>query len=149
MIVASYGRTAAEGFIEGTAWAVLFGLIILTVWLVRWVRSSSRRAKDVMKSSLPLPEPAEESLYAAAMKEVETGGIREGLWAKAFAKAKGDENKAKAFYIEQRVREMRLDERTQEPEANNETFIFGSLSDEGWQKLGEADAVIRKKKRSE
>jgi hypothetical protein len=45
----------------------------------------------------------EEELYAAAMDELERGIPRLGLWAKAFADADGNENKAKALYLKYRV----------------------------------------------
>tara|TARA_B110000908_G_C10062924_1_gene361490 strand:- start:139 stop:663 length:525 start_codon:yes stop_codon:yes gene_type:complete len=49
----------------------------------------------------------EEELYAAVAIEIGKGVKREGIWAKAFAKAKGDENLTKAYYIELRVQSLR------------------------------------------
>ena len=49
----------------------------------------------------------EEELYAEALRELEHGIRRDGLWAKAFSKSGGNEEKAKAFYIEFRVQALR------------------------------------------
>ncbi|HHJ39259.1 MAG: hypothetical protein AXA67_12030 [Methylothermaceae bacteria B42] len=49
----------------------------------------------------------EEELYAEALRELEHGIRRDGLWAKAFSKSSGNEEKAKAFYIEFRVQALR------------------------------------------
>ena len=49
----------------------------------------------------------EEDLYAAVAIEIGKGVKREGIWAKAFAKSKGDENLTKAYYIELRVQSLR------------------------------------------
>tara|TARA_B110000114_G_scaffold116625_1_gene122231 strand:- start:139 stop:651 length:513 start_codon:yes stop_codon:yes gene_type:complete len=49
----------------------------------------------------------EENLYEAVALEIGNGVKREGIWIKAFAKAKGDENLAKAYYVELRVQALR------------------------------------------
>jgi hypothetical protein len=49
----------------------------------------------------------EENLYEAVATEIGNGVRREGIWIKAFAKAKGDENLAKAYYVELRVQALR------------------------------------------
>lgn len=49
----------------------------------------------------------EEYIYEAVAIEIDKGVRRQGLWAKAFAKSKGDENITKAHYIELRVQAMR------------------------------------------
>ena len=50
----------------------------------------------------------EEELYQAAIRELRERGPREGLWAKAFAESKGNENQAKAQYLRWRVTELSL-----------------------------------------
>lgn len=49
----------------------------------------------------------EEALYAEALREVEAGIRRDGLWAKALVTAGGAEAEAKAIYIKLRVRSLR------------------------------------------
>lgn len=50
------------------------------------------------------PTPvSEEALYEQAMREAESGQVRAGVWAKAFAEAAGETNKQKALYIQYRV----------------------------------------------
>lgn len=58
--------------------------------------------------SATVPTADEESYWAAAMAEVESGQRRPGVWAKAFAEADGDEAKAKAAYLKVRVQQMSL-----------------------------------------
>ena len=50
---------------------------------------------------------AEEMLYAEAMREIESGIRRDGLWGKAIAESDGDEKKAKAFYLKLRVQALK------------------------------------------
>jgi len=47
----------------------------------------------------------DEQVYASVLSELESGEIRNGVWAKAFADSDGDENKAKAAYIRLRVQQ--------------------------------------------
>lgn len=49
----------------------------------------------------------EERLYADALKEIEQGVRRDGLWAKALAKSNGNEDAAKGAYIEYRVQSLK------------------------------------------
>ena len=49
---------------------------------------------------------AEEQLYQAALAELDTLGMRGGLWAKALAAVAGDEQKARGLYLKYRVQSM-------------------------------------------
>ncbi len=49
----------------------------------------------------------EEKLYEQVLREVESGVRRDGLWAKAFQKSHGDEQKAKALYFEYRLQSIK------------------------------------------
>lgn len=51
----------------------------------------------------------EEKLYEQALHEFELGVRRDGLWAKAFRKSNGDEQKANALYLEYRVQSIKDD----------------------------------------
>lgn len=48
----------------------------------------------------------QESLYAKAAEELESGQRNDGLWARCFAESSGDETKAKARYIQKRVERL-------------------------------------------
>jgi len=52
-----------------------------------------------IKSKAAIDRHAEEILYEAAYKEVDSGRRRVGLWAKALAKANGAEESAQSIYI--------------------------------------------------
>ena len=49
----------------------------------------------------------EEKLYAQVLREIESGLRRDGLWAKAFQKSHGNEQKAKALYYEYRIQSIK------------------------------------------
>ena len=49
----------------------------------------------------------EESLYADALREIETGIRRDGIWAKALVDSNMDQSKAAAIYIKMRVQSMK------------------------------------------
>lgn len=68
-------------------------------------------ATNAMPTPIPAPLRAdvlatEEDHWATAMKELETGQRRPGLWAKAFAEVDGDETKAKVAYLRVRVQQL-------------------------------------------
>ena len=48
----------------------------------------------------------EEKLYAKVAKEMASGYIRNGLWAKAFSQSKGSEDVARSIYIKLRVQSL-------------------------------------------
>ena len=50
---------------------------------------------------------AEEQLYEIVALEIKNNELRDGLWAKALAKAKGDHEQAKGIYIELRVQSLK------------------------------------------
>jgi len=49
----------------------------------------------------------EESLYAEALREIESGQRRDGIWAKAMAESNMDQGKAGAKYIKLRVQSLK------------------------------------------
>lgn len=70
-----------------------------------------------------------EHLYLTATEEVEQGNVHPGLWAKALALHEGDENKAKYFYINQRVAQLEKENVEQvPPESPDEEHTHKSAS---------------------
>ena len=59
--------------------------------------------KDVFNQA---PSPEEEALYQKVVEELESSGMRAGVYAKALADSQGDESKAKALYIKYRVQSL-------------------------------------------
>lgn len=49
----------------------------------------------------------EEALYAEALREIESGQRRDGIWAKAMAESNMDQGKAGARYIKLRVQSLK------------------------------------------
>jgi hypothetical protein len=80
------------GFFNILVFPLLIGVII---WILK--------KKDI---HFPRKNQPSEDLYAQAMNEVDVGGRVDGLWAKCFAEASGDERVAKAQYIKIRVQQL-------------------------------------------
>ena len=74
-----------------------------------------------IKSRAALDRIAEEKLYEAAYREVDSGQRRAGLWAKALAKSAGSDEKARSLYIEFLVQKYR-DESHLQDEIMREAF---------------------------
>ena len=47
-----------------------------------------------------------EEYYAIAMDEINNHSVKDGIWAKAYARTDGDDTKAKALYIKLRVKDL-------------------------------------------
>ncbi|WP_147273098.1 hypothetical protein [Billgrantia montanilacus] len=62
------------------------------------------------------------ALFEKVSNEIKNNEINEGVWAKAFSKADGDIDKAKAIYIKLRVRQIQI---------NNITSYWGGLGEKG------------------
>ncbi len=59
-------------------------------------------------------EAAEENMYDAVGAELESGILHKATWLKAFAQASGDENFAKATYINLRIEKLRAEKTIEE-----------------------------------
>ncbi len=58
----------------------------------------------------------DETAYAIVDQEIQQGEFRRGLWTKALALNAYDENRAKAYYVKRRVKEIKADVRHQQSE---------------------------------
>lgn len=85
-----------------------WGFIFWVCWkwfLGKWFNSLS--ATRTAKAQIAAHQIPEEGLFELAMKEMNNGQMRPGLWAKAWADAQGDDTKAKARYLKLRVANMK------------------------------------------
>ena len=62
----------------------------------------------------------EEKIYSQVLKEIESGFIKDGLWAKAIQKSKGDDRKTKPLYIKYRVQSIKDEVEIVSQTINNE-----------------------------
>jgi hypothetical protein len=62
---------------------------------------------DSMKAKVAVDRLSEESLYAEALREIESGTRRDGIWAMAMVECDMDQGKAAARYIKLRVQAMK------------------------------------------
>jgi len=65
------------------------------------------RIKNKLENTFSESRLEEELIYKHILVEMESGIIREGLYAKALANSPGDEDKAKSLYMKYRVRSIK------------------------------------------
>jgi len=80
--------------------------------------------KDIEPDTEKEEHMIEEEFYELAYKEIESGNLKKGLWAKAFSETEGDENKTKALYIKYRFEQIKeshkeIDEKEEEVEIDS------------------------------
>jgi len=75
-------------------------------WLEVKAPFNGSAAETVSVAPTPAENDPSEIAWTIAMDEYESGKKSTGLWAKCFARAEGDEQKAKAAYLEARAREL-------------------------------------------
>lgn len=99
----------------------------------------------------PVREPlipkhlCEEDIYATALSELELGGTRPGLWAKAYAESDGDEAKSKALYIKLRVQQENADNAVTAIQREKQAGYFAAESSYGFfSKLSRGDYGLAK-----
>ena len=78
------------------------------------------------KSSAINKRKEEEAFYEFVYKEIEEGKQRKGLWAKALADAKFEENKAKSLYIKLRVQSL-IDEKEKKSIEKEQSKKFSNI----------------------
>lgn len=75
------------------------------------VRSSQKNQYQERVAMTARNEDCNNKIYALAFAELENDNLDTGLWAKCFAEAEGDENRAKAKYISARVEILTTEQR--------------------------------------
>jgi hypothetical protein len=113
MSIPGWGREIAEGSI---LWVISCSIWVtylqrskrVRVTFENTVQSESNSNSSKSNPQEPTREPlqTDESLWGQALNEFEGKNRSQGLWAKSFAEAEGDESKAKAYYIKERVRQL-------------------------------------------
>lgn len=88
----------------------------------------------------------EEQAYAQAVREVESGKRRDGLWGKALASAGGDVDAARAKYIELRVQSLIDEARVSQ---SIDDAISQSTDKEKQQRIREQNRAEKARKREE
>lgn len=62
-----------------------------------------------IKNAVSGPSTTDAEFYAIAKREIEEGQMREGLWAKALTEAGFDHNKARTYYVQMAVKEIKAE----------------------------------------
>lgn len=113
--IAIYGTFIGKAYVDGLARSEIFIVyfvaalfLLLCAYVGGWTygRAFKFRAKLAVAKT-----GADEVIYEAVMKELEGSEKRGGVWAKALAEADGDESKAKARYIQYRVRQIKVEKK--------------------------------------
>ncbi len=87
---------------------IFCGLVFWVCWrwfLRNWVMSSP--IAHSIQGRFSASKISDEAYYAQAAHEVKNKIISDGLWAKAWSDAQGDEVKAQAFYLKYRVEDLK------------------------------------------
>lgn len=82
-------------------------LIAWLGWRFFGKRIRDSRARKWTSAKLDAHRIPDEAYYDMAGEELKRGSMRQGLWLKALAEAKGDETRARASYLKLRVAAMR------------------------------------------
>ncbi len=91
-------------------------VVIALLWITRIVRanitdktlkSESKHDNSGIKSQ-PIDNESysDEKYYSIALKEIQVNHLSSGLWGKALAYSDGDQDKAKAYYLKERVKQL-------------------------------------------
>jgi hypothetical protein len=83
----------------------------------------------------------DEGLYSQVVDELRRAGPRPGLWAKAFAEARGNDSEAKALYLKYRVIQLREEQRVAQREEANQIPWGQNFSDAQWTAIGVGLAI--------
>lgn len=81
---------------------------------VRKEESTVRGGAAISQNSLSTSTPSDE-FWAEALKELDGSDRRQGLWARSFAEANGNESIAKAFYLKARAQELFTEQQAVKP----------------------------------
>src|SRR5437879_9829027 len=93
-------------------------LVFVFVWGFQKSRSAWKKRASTMK---PEDDSSNDKYFEQVAGELKSGELKQGVWAKALAKAEGDENRAKAFYIKMRVRQL-VDAGVERATESNENY---------------------------
>jgi len=76
------------------------------------LRSTDQTTKELtFKETKNTSLKVDDRFYQIAWKEVQVNRVNEGLWAKAYAQAEGNETRAKAIYLQTRANQLKERER--------------------------------------
>lgn len=84
----------------------------------------------------------EEQLYACVLDELENSPPRTGLWAKAFADAKGSEKLTHALYLKYRAGQIAEEEKFERKRHLSSLPFPQRFSDDQWYGMGLALIVV-------
>lgn len=104
--------------------------ILASCLVVKAIRTHTTGTERICETAIHLPtggknsdiaSQVEERAYEESLQETESGELRKGLWAKAFAVCQGNEQQAKAKYIELRTAQI-----IAEAKDNKEQVVVGT-----------------------
>jgi len=86
--------------------AIGIDFLLLKFFQNQLAQPNKKHLKDSSSRNATLNVSANEDLWEQASKEFNSTLRKEGMWAKCFAEADGDENKAKASYLKIRAQQL-------------------------------------------
>lgn len=89
---------------------IWLGVIALVLWFFLNRTRKGKAVREGIQQKRRVDAATEEAYYNQVARELESGQVRAGLWAKAFADASGDTARARARYIKLRVASLKLND---------------------------------------
>jgi hypothetical protein len=97
----------AIGEFAGSCWFIIFpALLVLCVLFVKKICKKIPRAYADIAQNYAFEQQQKESFFATALEELDKQNLDKSIWAQALMLAKGDEAKAKSFYIKLRAKKL-------------------------------------------
>lgn len=89
---------------------IWLGVVALVLWFFFKRTRKGKAMREGIQIKRRVDAAAEEAYYDQVAQELESGQVRAGLWAKAFADASGDTSRARARYIKLRAASLKLND---------------------------------------
>jgi len=96
----------AIGIYEIQAWLFVFSIIVAALWFIVAGKLTQRFFNRSTKTNRNIISTDDDHSYKTAYEEMSSGQFQTATWAKAFANAEGNQDKAKALYIKYRVEQL-------------------------------------------
>jgi hypothetical protein len=94
------------GLYEIQAWLFAFSILVAALWFIVAGSLTQRFLNRSTKPSRNTVSVDDDHSYKTAYEEMSSGQFQTATWAKAFANAEGNQDKAKALYIKYRVEQL-------------------------------------------
>lgn len=89
---------------QGAVGVVVFGGL---AYVLGWLYWKLIREAPWKSGANTIKSGSDNQFYEMAWDEIQAGNVSKGLWARSYAQAAGNDEKARALYVKERVKELR------------------------------------------